>query len=165
MRGTSSETKKRARGHGVARKDDPIALSGWPPTTKYHRLFVQPLPTYADSGMQPSADNRTGYVVDLAGNIYELLRQAPSCRPSRPLRLYDSAARFRFRSLASSPFCLSAALGRPARERGEVTRVAGNQHFRSWRPSRNSFSLCCACSAWGYQERGTLTGAVARVIY
>jgi len=53
----------------MARRDDPIALSGWP---QPRNITVIPGLTYVNSGAQPSADNRTGCVVDLASNIYEL---------------------------------------------------------------------------------------------
>lgn len=95
--------------------------------------------------MQPSADNRTGYVVDLAGNIYELLRPPGSSVPVQSatiflfLSLSFSLARFRFHFLAlslslSARFCLSAGGPWSPRVRmcagREVTRFAGNQHFR-----------------------------------
>lgn len=93
--------------------------------------------------MQPSADNRTGYVVDLAGNIYELLRPPGSSVPAQSatiflfLSLSFSLARFRFHFLAlslSARFCLSAGGPWSPRVRmcagREVTRFAGNQHFR-----------------------------------
>lgn len=67
------ENEREGEGKWYERMGDSIV--GVAPTTKYHRLFLaQP---YADSGVQPSADNRTGYVVDLAGNIYELLLSSP----------------------------------------------------------------------------------------
>ena len=53
----------------MARKDGRYHCRGWP----HEILPVIPDPTYANSGVQSSTDNRTGYVVDLAGNIYELV--------------------------------------------------------------------------------------------
>lgn len=80
MRGTSLRMRRRGEWH--ERMGDSIV--GVAPTTKYHRLFVaQPC---ADPGVQPSADNRAGYVVDLAGNIYELLLFSP-LSPSASLSL------------------------------------------------------------------------------
>lgn len=74
--GTGCEGRERDR-DGTKGCPDSIGVA---PATKYHRLVI-PGPTYANSGVQPSADNRTGYVVDLAGNIYELLLLS-SFRPS-----------------------------------------------------------------------------------
>lgn len=68
MRGTNSGTGKRGGGwHG--RMADTIV--GVAPTTKYYRLFLTQ-PTRIRGCSHPP-DNRAGYVVDLAGNIYELL--------------------------------------------------------------------------------------------
>lgn len=55
---------------GMARKDGRYHCRGGP---DHEILPVIPDPPYANSGVQPSTDNRTGYVVDLAGDIYELV--------------------------------------------------------------------------------------------
>lgn len=67
MRGTNFRNGKVG---GMARKDSRYHCRGCP---DHEILPVIPDPTYTNSGVQPSTDNRTGYVVDLAGNIYELL--------------------------------------------------------------------------------------------
>lgn len=67
MRGTNFRNEKV---RGMARKDNRYHCRGGP---DHEILPVIPDPTYTNSGVQSSTDNRTGYVVDLAGNIYELL--------------------------------------------------------------------------------------------
>lgn len=82
MRGRNSGTGKRGGWHG--RMADTIV--GVAPTTKYYRLFLTQ-PTRIRGRSHPP-DNRTGYVVDLAGNIYELLLPIhSSLRLSRSLSL------------------------------------------------------------------------------
>lgn len=109
--------------------------------------------------MQPSADNRTGYVVDLAGNIYELLRPPGSSVPVQSatiflfLSLSFSLARFRFHFLALSlslPLCPLLSLGwRSLVSQGENVRrqrsytICRKSALPSSRPNRNSFSPWC----------------------
>lgn len=67
--------------------------------------------------MQPSADNRTGYVVDLAGNIYELLQpHAPSVPAPTLLPVFAFVLSLPLRSV-------SLTTGPLVSRRGEVTRV------------------------------------------
>lgn len=91
-RSRKDEDRMRGRDRRDGTKGWPDSIVGVAPTTKYHRLVI-PDPTYADSGVQPSADNRTGYVVDLAGNIYELLL---------PLILLPTSVLFHFLVLSFS---------------------------------------------------------------
>lgn len=102
------ENEREGEGEWYERMGDSIV--GVAPTTKYHRLFLaQP---YADSGVQPSADNRTGYVVDLAGNIYELLLSSPLF--SRRLSLLSPSLPFHYLLLFSlSSFFFSFSLFPP----------------------------------------------------
>lgn len=94
MRGTNSGTGgERGGWHG--RMADTIV--GVAPTTKYYRLFLTQ-PTRIRGCSHPP-DNRTGYVVDLAGNIYELLLPVRSSS-----RISLSLSLSLFSSFAHSPF-------------------------------------------------------------
>ena len=73
-------------------------------------LPVIPNPPHANSGVQSSTDNRTGYVVDLAGNIYERFYTLASPFSARDCPFLGVISRVRRPSFHSNCRLLSPAM-------------------------------------------------------